>query len=265
MAMDFSQIIYDKSDGVATVTLNRPSRLNAYTWTMHREMREAMTDADQDDSIGAIVITGAGKSFCAGLDVEDLRTISKGGKEAKAGMPEERQAMFVYLTELKKPVIGALNGHSVGIGMAMTLYFDIRIAAEGAKLCFIFVRRGLAPEVGTTWLLPRLIGFGPAMEMGLTGRMVGAREALELKLVHRVVPDDELVASAQALGRDIAANCTPLGVAEAKRSFYRHQTIDLAAALAENETSSRKMNKSEDFKEAIRAFAEKRPPRFKGR
>src|SRR5690242_14857675 len=107
--MDFSQIIYAKTDGVATVIFNRPDRLNAFTWTMHREMREAINDAEEDDSIGAIVITGAGKSFCAGLDVDDLRTISKGGKEAKAGMPEERQAMFVYLTELKKPVIGALN------------------------------------------------------------------------------------------------------------------------------------------------------------
>ena len=144
--MDFSQILYDKSDGVATITFNRPSRLNAFTWTMHREMREAAMDADQDDSIGAIVVTGAGRSFCAGLDVEDLRTISQGGKEARAGMPEERQAMFVYLTELKKPVIGALNGHSVGIGMSLTLYFDIRIAAESARMSMIFVQRGLAPD-----------------------------------------------------------------------------------------------------------------------
>lgn len=176
--MDFSQIIYDKNDGVATITFNRPQRLNAFTWTIQREMREAVTDADQDDSIGAIVVTGAGKSFCAGLDVEDLRTISKGGKEAKAGMPEERQAMFVYLTELKKPVIGALNGHSVGIGLALTLYFDIRIAAESSRMSCIFVQRGLAPELGTSWILPRLIGFGPALEMALTGRMVGAREPL---------------------------------------------------------------------------------------
>jgi enoyl-CoA hydratase/carnithine racemase len=263
--MDFSQIIYDKREGVATVTLNRPERLNAFTWTIQREMREAVSDADQDDSIGAIVVTGAGRSFCAGLDVEDLKTISKGGKEAKAGMPEERQAMFVYLTELKKPVIGALNGHSVGIGLALTLYFDIRIAAESSKMSFIFVQRGLAPELGTSWILPRLIGFGPALEMALTGRMVGAREAFELKLVHRVVPDDQLVTSAQALGRDIATKCTPLGVAEAKRSFYLHQTMDLATALIDNEATSRKMNKSEDFKEAIKAFAEKRAPHFKGR
>lgn len=263
--MDFSQIIYDKNDGVATITFNRPQRLNAFTWTLHREMREAVLDADQDDAIGAIVVTGAGKSFCAGLDVEDLKTIGKGGKEAKAGMPEERQAMFVYLTELKKPVIGALNGHSVGIGFALTLYFDIRLVGESSKMSLIFVRRGLAPELGTSWILPRLIGFGPALEMALTGRMVGAREAFELKMVHRVVPDNELVACAQALAREIATNCTPLGVAEAKRSFYRHQTMDLAAALADNEAVSRKMNKSEDFKEAIQAFAEKRAPRFKRR
>ncbi|MGO9062206.1 MAG: enoyl-CoA hydratase/isomerase family protein [Candidatus Binataceae bacterium] len=263
--MDFSQIIYDKSDGVATIIFNRPERLNAFTWTIHREMREAVLDADQDDSIGAIVVTGAGKSFCAGLDVEDLRTISQGGKQAKAGMPEERQAMFVYLTELKKPVIGALNGHSVGIGLALTLYFDIRIVGESSKMSFIFVQRGLAPELGTSWILPRLIGFGPALEMALTGRMVGAREALELKLVNRVVPDDQLLASAQALAREIAVKCTPLGVAEAKRSFYRHQTVDLATALIDNEATSRKMNKSEDFKEALKAFAEKRAPRFKGR
>ena len=262
--MDFSQIIYAKTDGVATVTFNRPDRLNAFTWTMHREMREAINDAEEDESIGAIVITGAGKSFCAGLDVEDLRTISKGGKEAKAGMPEERQAMFVYLAELKKPVIGALNGHSVGIGFSLTLYFDIRIAAESARMSMIFVQRGLAPEVGASRLLPRMIGFAPALEMALTGRIVGAREALDLKLVHRVVPDDQLVTSAQALAREIATRCTPLGVAEAKRSFCRHQTMDLGAALIENEATS-KMNKSEDFKEALKAFAEKRAPRFTGR
>lgn len=263
--MDFSQIIYDKSDGVATVTFNRPARLNAFTWTMHREMREAMADAEADDSIRAIVVTGAGKSFCSGLDVDDLRTISKGGKEAREGMPEERQAMFVYLTQVKKPIIGALNGHSVGIGFSLTLYFDIRIAAESAKMSMIFVRRGLAPELGASWLLPRIIGFAPALEMALSGRMVGAREALELKLVHRVVPDDQLVASAQALAHEIAINCTPLGVAEAKRLFYRHQTMELAAALTENEATTRRMSKSEDFKEALRAFAEKRRPRFKGR
>jgi 2-(1,2-epoxy-1,2-dihydrophenyl)acetyl-CoA isomerase len=131
-------------------------------------------------------------------------------------------------------------------------------------MSMIFVQRGLAPEVGASRLLPRMIGFAPALEMSLTGRMVGAREALDLKLVHRVVPDDQLVTSAQALAREIATRCTPLGVAEAKRSFYRHQTMDLGAALIENEATS-KMNKSEDFKEALKAFAEKRAPRFTGR
>jgi enoyl-CoA hydratase/carnithine racemase len=263
--MDFTQIIYEKSDAVATITFNRPERLNAFTWTMHREMRDAMLDAQADDSIGAIVVTGAGKSFCSGLDVDDLRTISKGGKEARAGMPEERQAMFVYLTELTKPIIGAINGHSVGIGFSMILYFDIRIASDNAKMSMIFVQRGLAPELGASWLLPRLIGFGPALEMALSGRMVAAREALELKLVHRVVPEDQLVSSAQGLARDIATKCSPLGVAEAKRGFYHYQTMELAAALADNEATTRKMNKSEDFKEAIKAFAQRRPPRFRGR
>ena len=178
--MDFTQIIYDKRDGVATVTFIRPHRLNAFTWTMHREMREAIGDAEADDSVRAIVVTGAGKSFCSGLDVDDLRTISKGGKEAREGMPEERQAMFVYLTEVRKPIIGALNGHSVGIGFSLTLYFDIRIVAESARMSMIFVRRGLAPELGASWFLPRIIGFAPALEMALTGRMVAAREALEL-------------------------------------------------------------------------------------
>ena len=110
--MDFSEILYEKSEGVATITFNRPNRLNAFTWTMHREMREAAMDADRDASIGAIVVTGAGRAFCAGLEMQDLKTISQGGKEAKAAMPEEGQAMFMYLNELNKPVIGALNGHS---------------------------------------------------------------------------------------------------------------------------------------------------------
>ncbi len=263
--MEFSQILYGKSEGVATITFNRPNRLNAFTWTMHREMRAAIANAEADDSIGAIVVTGAGKSFCAGLDADDLRTISRGGEAARAGMPEERQAMFVYLTELKKPVIGALNGHVVGIGFVLSLYFDIRIAAENAKMSMIFVRRGLAPELGASWILPRLIGFAPALEMALTGRMVAAREALELKLVNRVVPDADLLGAAQSIGSDIAHNCTPLGVAEAKRLFYRHRTGELAPALAENEIVTRKMSKSEDFKEGLRAFAEKRPPRFRGR
>jgi enoyl-CoA hydratase/carnithine racemase len=263
--MDFSQILYAKADRVATITFNRPERLNAFTWTMHREMREAIEDAQADDSIGAVVVAGAGKSFCSGLDVEDLKRISRGGEEARADMPAERQAMFVYLTEMKKPVIGALNGHAVGIGFALSLYFDIRIAAESAKLSMIFVRRGLAPELGASWILPRLIGFAPALEMALTGRMVTAREALELKLVSRVVPDEELHSAAHALAADIANNCSPLGIAEAKRLFYHHRTMELEAALIENEATTRRMSKSADFKEGLRAFAEKRPPKFTGR
>jgi enoyl-CoA hydratase/carnithine racemase len=270
--VDYSQIIYEKSDRVATITLNRPRQLNAYTPTMGAEIRRAMRQADADDGVGAIIVTGAGRAYCAGADMSELesRVGSEGAEEdlssdsRQDGRPDFK-TLFSYMMAMRKPIIGAYNGPCVGIGFTSSLYFDLRIAAESARIGLIFVQRGLSIEHGASWMLPRLVGLGKAMEMAVTGRLLPAREALEIGLVNHVVPDGELMAKAREIAGHIAHQCSPVGVAEAKRSIYEHLFTDLATATREDDELMRRMWKTEDFKEGVAAFREKRPPRFTGR
>jgi enoyl-CoA hydratase/carnithine racemase len=270
--VDFSQIIYEKSDRVATITLNRPRQLNAFTPTMGTEIRKALRDADGDDGIGAVIVTGAGRAYCAGADMAELasRVGTEGEPEPPVGAPREDlrpdfRGTFSYMMALRKPIIGAYNGACVGIGFTSSLYFDMRIAAESARIGLIFVQRGLAIEHGASWMLPRLVGPAKAMELAVTGRLITGREALEIGLVNYVVPDDQLMAKAREIAGHIAHNCAPLGVAEAKRSIYEHLFTDLATAMRNDDELMRRMWKTEDFKEGITAFREKRPPRFTGK
>jgi enoyl-CoA hydratase/carnithine racemase len=267
--VDFTQIIYEKSDRIATITLNRPQVLNAYTATMGAEIRRALLGADTDDEVGATIVTGAGRAYCAGADMADLasRAGAHGEDERPVSAPSEDVPpnLFSYMQALRKPVIGALNGACVGIGFTSSLYFDIRIAAQNARMGLIFVQRGLAIEHGASWMLPRLVGLGKAMEMAVTGRLVTAQEALEMGLVNYVVPGDQLMAKAREVAGHIAHKCTPLGVAESKRSVYEHLFTDLTTATREDDELMRRMWKTADFKEGITAFREKRPPRFTGK
>jgi enoyl-CoA hydratase/carnithine racemase len=277
--MNFAEIIYDKSDRIATVTFNRPEKMNAWTPTMGAETRSALLDADRDPTIGAIIVTGAGRAYCAGADMGGLSEISSGRASATGGgsgpSPDQEEWLraqrpdyrnqYAYVLGLSKPVIGAINGACVGLGFTTCLYQDIRIASENARMGLIFVQRGLAIEHGSSWMLSRIVGVARAVELAVTGRLVDAEEALRIGLVYRVVPQAKLMETAREVAGHIANKCSPLGVSEAKKLVWRHLFTDLATAIREDDESMTLMTRSEDFKEGVRAFIEKRPAKYQGR
>jgi enoyl-CoA hydratase/carnithine racemase len=268
IAMAYSEIIYAKQDKVALVTLNRPDRMNAITPTMVDELNDAIGAAERDPEVAAIVITGSGKSFCPGMDMGVLQAAAERKKSDQMDKPAlkidiNHHNVFGFLLKARKPIIGALNGNCVGMGLSMALYFDIRIAGEGTRLSAIFVRRGLSVEHGASWLLPRLVGISHAMDLALTGRIVGAPEALQMGLVSRVVPDDQLLATALEAAKDIATNCSPTAMAEAKRMLWEHLTATYQDATNDSTAIMNSMFKQGDFKEGVMAFVKKRPPNFK--
>ena len=276
--MDFAEIIYEKKDRIATVTMNRPERLNAWTPKMGAELKAAMVDADRDADIRAIIVTGAGRAYCAGAEMSNLSSVAQGNTRATQAvdMPasddgwltEHRadyRGQFSWVMALGKPVIAAINGACVGLGLTSSLYYDIRIASERARLGLIFPQRGLAIEHGSSWMLPRIVGLAHAMELAVTGRLVEAKEALEMGLVTRVVAPEQLIPAAREIAGEIASKCSPLGVAQARRLVYRHLFTDLATAIKEDDETMVRMLGSEDFKEGVKAFLEKRPPRWPGR
>jgi enoyl-CoA hydratase/carnithine racemase len=264
--MAYSEIIYDKQDKVAILTLNRPDRMNAITPTLAGELKDAMADAERAPAIAAIVVTGAGKSFCPGMDMGVLQAAAerkKGEPAPAAAIDINHHSLFGFMLKMRKPIIGALNGNCVGMGLSMALHFDIRIAGEGTRMSAIFVRRGLSVEHGSSWLLPRLVGMSHAMDLALTGRIVNAQEAMAMGLISRVVPDGELLSTAVEMAREIAVNCSPTAMAEAKRMLWQHLTGDYQMATDDSTSIMFSMFKQGDFKEGVLAFVQKRPPRFK--
>jgi enoyl-CoA hydratase/carnithine racemase len=258
--MDYEQIRFAVAEQVATVTLNRPERRNAWTRRMGIELRDALRQADQRDDVRAVVVTGAGRDFCVGADLEGGGTVFD---EARAADGERAERLSLAAWDVRKPVIAALNGAVAGVGATLPLQWDIRIAGESTRITFVFVKRGLVPEAASTWLLPRLVGMSRAADLLLTGRLVGAREALDMGLVSRVVPDAELVASAQALAREIAEQTGPVAVALTKRLLW-HMAGEADPAAAERLDAQvfGWATQSPDAKEGIRAFLEKRPARW---
>jgi enoyl-CoA hydratase/carnithine racemase len=267
-------ILFETNGGVATVTLNRPDKLNAWTWRMEDEFVAALRNASADSSIRVIVITGAGRAFCAGADMNMLEGIAhESGKEGGHRTvevdfplaPPELRRRYSWMHSIPQPVIAALNGPAVGLGAVLPLYCDFRLAAQSLKFSTIFAKRGLIAEFGMAWLLPRLTGTAAAMDMLLTGRMVGAEEALRLGLVHRVYPDETFAAEVRAFAQDLANSVSPRSLRVIKQQVYAGQTETLAAAI---DRSFREMQTSlecDDFKEGVAHFLEKRPPRFTGR
>ena len=258
--MDYEQIRFAVAEQVATVTLNRPERRNAWTRRMGIELRDALRQADERDDIRAVVVTGAGRDFCVGADLEGGGTVFD---EARAADGERAERLSLAAWDVRKPVITALNGAVAGVGATLPLQWDIRIAGESTRITFVFVKRGLVPEAASTWLLPRLVGMSRAADLLLTGRLVGAREALDMGLVSRVVPDAELLASAQALAREIAEQTGPVAVALTKRLLW-HMAGEADPAAAERLDAQvfGWATQSPDAKEGIRAFLEKRPARW---
>jgi enoyl-CoA hydratase/carnithine racemase len=220
--MEFEEIRYEVADNVLTLTLNRPERLNAFTATMGRELLEAFDRADADDDVRAIVVTGAGRGFCAGADLAaGGETFDWSGRDDGAGIPRDgggQVALRIFAST--KPVIAAINGPAVGVGITMTLPMDVRLAAEGAKIGFVFARRGIVPEACSSWFLPRIVGIGQAMEWVATGRVFDAQEALAGRLVRSVHPAAEVLDAALALAREIAQHAAPVSVALARRLMW---------------------------------------------
>ena len=264
--MDTQDILYAVQDRVATVTLNRPDKLNAFTRRMRDELTGAFASADADDEVRAVIVTGAGRAFCAGADLSGGGNTFDYAKRDDAGLEDHRDGggrVSLAIYGLKKPVIAAINGPAVGVGVTMTLPMDIRIASSAAKFGFVFARRGIVPEACSSWFLPKVVGISRAAEWLYTGRVFGADEALAGGLVSRVVAPDELLPAAQALAREIADNTSAVAVALARQMLWRMAGAD--HPMEAHKVDSRgifAMGASPDVKEGIAAFKEKRAPRF---
>jgi enoyl-CoA hydratase/carnithine racemase len=266
--MEPEQIRTEIEDRVLTITLNRPERLNAWTPVMARELMEAFDRADADDEVRAVVVTGAGRGFCAGAD------LSGGGdtfdwreREAEGAVPRDNGGRFTLrVFDCTKPVIAAINGPAVGVGATMTLPMDVRLAADGARIGFVFARRGIVPEACSSWFLPRVVGISRAMEWVATGRVFDAQEALDAGLVRSLHPPDELLDAAHALAREIADNTAAVSVALARRMLWRMLGAD--HPMEAHRVDSRAMfarGQSADAREGVTAFLEKRAAAFPDR
>jgi enoyl-CoA hydratase/carnithine racemase len=267
MAMDYEQIITETSDDVLTITLNRPERLNAWTAQMGMELRTAFDRADADDEVRAIVVTGAGRGFCAGADLASGADTFDYRKHESTGPARDNGGEFTLrVFESTKPVIAAINGPAVGVGATMTLPMDVRLAAEDARIGFVFARRGIIPEACSSWFLPRVVGISRAMEWVSTGRVFSAQEALAGGLVRSLHPKDELLDAARALAREIAENAAPVSVALARQLMWR--MLGAEHPMLAHRADSRGMvarGQSADAVEGITAFLEKRPASFPDR
>jgi enoyl-CoA hydratase/carnithine racemase len=266
--MDFEQINTELADGVLTITLNRPERLNAWTAQMGHELRAAFDQSDADDDVRAVIVTGAGRGFCAGADLASGGdTFDARKREAVAGARRDNGGeLTLRIFESKKPVIAAINGPAVGVGATMTLPMDIRLAADDARMGFVFARRGIIPEACSSWFLPRVVGINQAMEWVATGRVFSAQEALAGGLVRSLHAKDDLLDAARALGREIAENTAPVSVALARQLMWR--MLGAEHPMYAHRADSRGMvarGQSADAVEGITAFLEKRPAHFPDR
>lgn len=243
--------------GVALVTLNRPSRLNAWTLQMEADYFEALLDCDRSPDVRVIVVTGAGRGFCAGGDLDMLASTRDNGIDLPAG----RRPGFLPLT-IRKPMIAAINGACAGAGVVQALMCDLRFAAEGAKFTFAFARLGLIAEYGISWLLPRVVGMSNALDLLLSSRTFTGNEALRVGLVSEVLPVDRVLARAMDYAADLAQNCSPAAMAIIKSQLYRHATYELSDALAETDRLVLDSLERPDFAEGVTSFIEKRQPSF---
>jgi enoyl-CoA hydratase/carnithine racemase len=269
----FEHITYEVADRIATVTLNRPDRLNAFTTRMMWELIAAFDAADADDDVRVVIVTGAGRGFCAGADLESGGdTFDAGAHDDGVGRTEAEELdrrrdgggrVALRIFESTTPVIAAINGPAVGVGITMTLPMDVRLAAESAKMGFVFARRGIVPEACSSWFLPRVVGISQAMEWVATGRVFPASEALAGGLVSRVVPDDELLPAARALASEIASSTSAVSVAVSRQMLWRMLGADhpMEAHVVDSRAIAQ-LGAAADAREGVVSFLEKRPPEF---
>lgn len=268
----YEHILYDVEDPVATITLNRPKALNAWTNRMGAEVRHAMAQAEQDPRVVSIILTGAGRGFCAGADMQELEAISAGRAQrdpledlaAEPGDPDlaELRGAYTYLLSIRKPVIAAINGPVAGMAVPISLACDLRFASDRAIFTTAFSQRGLIAEWGVSWLLGRLVGPAHALDLLFSSRRVDAAEAERIGLVNRVVPHDELATFARGYAEDLASKCSPASMAVMKRQIYQDLSESLGPAERESVRQMFESFKRPDFREGVTSFLEKRPPAF---
>jgi enoyl-CoA hydratase/carnithine racemase len=267
--MSFETITTEVTDGILTLTLNRPEMLNAFNQTMLQEMVAAFDEADADDAVRAIIVTGAGRGFCAGADLSSGGdTFDADAREDRAGglQPDGGGILTLRIYELKKPIIAAINGAAVGVGVTMTLPMDIRIASDNAKFGFVFARRGIVPEACSSYFLPRVVGISQALDWCYSGKVFPAQEALEGGLVRSLHPADELLDAARAIATEISANTSAVSVTLIRQMMWRMLGAD--HPMEAHKIDSRGIyhrGRSDDAKEGVSSFLEKRPAEFPGK
>ncbi len=262
--MAYETIQLERKQRVLTLTLQRPEKLNAFNPSMQKELLAAFDEADRDDEVRVVIVTGAGRAFCAGADLSaGGSTFDASGRESAAAHRDGGGLVALRIFEAKKPVIAAINGPAVGVGITMCLPMDVRLASEDARFGFVFTRRGIVPEACSSWFLPRVVGIAQAMEWVATGRVFPAQEALDGGLVSRVLPAPELLPAARRLAREIADHTSGVSVALARQLLWRMLGAD--HPMQAHRIDSRAihaMGRSPDAYEGVQSFLEKRPPRF---
>ena len=276
--MPTQETLYNIANRVATITLNRPDKLNAWTALMESEVRSHMENAEQDDEVRVIVLTGAGRGFCAGADMSLLSAVAERGVDDRGreqvlrdsanrreGVAPDFQKKYSYFPAIGKPVIAAINGPVVGLGLVIALYCDLRLASESARFSTTFARRGLIAEYGMAWMLPRIVGIANALDLLFSARTIDAAEALRMGLVNRVFPQETFFEKAQESAQELASTVSPRSLRIIKRQVYEAMSQPLAEAF---DISVREMIacfRTEDFKEGVAHFVEKRPAAFTGK
>jgi len=285
--MPTQEILYDVANRVATITLNRPDRLNAWTAVMEKEVRSAMDEAERDDNVRVIVLTGAGRGFCAGADMSLLSAVVERGSVGHSspdsgGQPSPRttsgtdishrddippdfQRRYSYFPAIGKPVIAAINGPVVGLGLVIALYCDLRLASEAARFSTTFARRGLVAEYGMAWMLPRIVGLANALDLLFSARTIDASEALRLGLVNQVFPPQSFPEKVREYAGELASTVSPRSLRIIKRQVYEAMLGPLSAAFDASVQEMMASFRTEDFKEGVAHFVEKRAPAFTGR
>jgi enoyl-CoA hydratase/carnithine racemase len=290
--MTYEEIIYAKTDRIATITLNRPERLNAWTPVMAEEVRSALDTAAGDDTVRVIVLTGAGRGFCPGADMAELQAGVKDGASVVAGVKTAEEGVsaltgtktveemeggsaskvradfrkrYSYFPAIPKPIIAAINGPAAGLGLILALHCDLRFASEKARFSTAFSRRGLIAEHGVAWMLPRIVGLSNALDLLLSARLVDAQEALRMGLVNRVFPEAGLMEGVQGYARELATVVSPRSLRVIKKQIYEAQFQTFAEASTASDEEMVLSVESEDFKEGVAHFIEKRAPAFTGK
>jgi enoyl-CoA hydratase/carnithine racemase len=277
--MPSQETLYSVEDRVATITLNRPDKLNAWTSVMEGEVRAAIGEAERDNDVRVIILTGAGRGFCAGADISLLSSVAEQGLDKKRraqalkntgirklqGVRPDFRRKYSYFPAVGKPVIAAINGPVVGLGLVIALYCDLRFASDAARFGTAFARRGLIAEYGMAWMLPRLVGIPNALDLLFSARIIDAAEALRMGLVNQVYAQDVFLGKVREYARDLASGVSPRSMRVIKRQVYDAMFQSLAETFEISEREMLASLLSEDFKEGVAHFLEKRAPNFQGR